>query len=152
MEENTAECEMNRIGTSRIEEVMQLVFASELPFSSVQDGLDVEIGERSARVAYSSFELSDTAGDLTAIKLHLRLDAGELWISDLHVAKPFRRQSVGRRLVQAAEIVATETKMDVVNLFPLRSSGSFWAKLGYAPHRFTARVLSKPCGCCSSVP
>ena len=143
---------MNGIGTSRIEEVIRLVFATELPFASVQDGLDVEIGERSVRVAYLSLKLSDAAGDLTAIKFHPRLDTGELWIGDLHVAKPFRRQRVGRRLVQAAEIVATQTRMDVVNLFPLRSSGSFWAKLGYAPHRFTATVLSKPCGYCSSVP
>ncbi len=143
---------MNRIGTSRIEDVVRLVFATELHFSGVQDGLDVKIGERSVRVAYSSFEVSEAAGDLATVKLQLRLDARELWISDLHVAKPFRLQGVGRRLVQAAEIVASETRMDVVNLFPLRSSGSFWAKLGYAPHRFTARVLSKPCGCCSSIP
>lgn len=143
---------MNSIGTLRIEEVMRLVFPTELPFFGVQDGLDMEIGEQSVRVAYSSFELSGAAGDLTAIKFHLRLDTGELWIGDLHVAEQFRRQGVGRQLVQVAEIVATETNMDVVNLFPLRSSGSFWAKLGYAPHRSTARVLSKPCGCCSSVP
>lgn len=143
---------MNRIGTSRIEDLVRLVFAAELPFPRVQDGLDVTIGERSVRVAYSSFESSDAPSDRIAIRLHLRLDVGELWISDLHVAKPLRLQGVGRRLVRAAEIVASETRMDVVNLFPLRSSGPFWARLGYVPHRFTARVLSKPCGCCSSIP
>ena len=121
-------------------------------FSSAQDGLDVEIDELSVRVVYSSFELSDAPSGLTGIRLHLRLDAGELWIGDLHVARPFRLQGVGRLLVQATEIVASETRMDVLNLFPLRSSGPFWARLGYVPHGITARVLSKPCGGCSSIP
>ena len=131
---------------------MRLVFATELPFSSVQDCLDVEIDERSIRVAYSSFELSDAPSDITGTRLQFRLDARELWIGDLQVAKPVRLQGVGRELVHAVEIVASETKMDVVNLFPLRSSGPFWAKLGFLPHGITARVLSKPCGGCSSIP
>ena len=122
---------------------MRSVFATESPFSTLQDGLDMEIGERSVRVEYSSSEVSAAVSDLTTIKFHLRLADGELWIGDLHVAEPFRRQGVGRRLVQAAEIVASETRMDVVNLFPLRSSGPFWIKLGYVPHRITAKVLSK---------
>ena len=112
--------------------MVRLVFATELPFSSVQDCLDVEIDDRSIRVAYSSFELSDAPSDITGTRLQFRLDARELWIGDLQVAKPVRLQGVGRELVHAVEIVASETKMDVVNLFPLRSSGPFWAKLGFA--------------------
>lgn len=148
----TCESEMDRIGTSRINDVARTVFATECPFFDAQDSLDVEIGDRSVRVAYSSFELSDAPREITAIRFDLRLSVAELWIGELHVAKPFRRQGVGSQLVRAAEIVASETGMDVVNVFPLGSSGPFWAKLGYVPHRITAKVLSKPCGCCSSIP
>ena len=143
---------MKGIATSRIEDVVRLAFATQLPFSHRRDDLVVEISEKGVQVAYSSFELSDPPAELTTIKLRLRLDANELWIAEIAVAKPFRLQGVRRRLVQAAEIVACETRMDVVNLFPLRSSGPFWAKLGYVPHEFAAKVLSKACKYCTSIP
>ena len=136
----------NTVTEPRIEDLVRSIFASELPFFSEQDGLEMEIAERSVRISYSSFELSDAGSDHTGIDFHLRLDANEMWIGGLNVATTFRMNGVGRRLVQAAEYVATHTRMDGVNLFPLGSSRPFWIKLGYVPHRFTARVLWKPCG------
>lgn len=144
--------ELNRIGTSQIEDLARSVFLTEVSFSGLQECLKVETGERSVRVTYSSFESSDMSVDVTGIRLDLRLYTGELWIGNLYVAKPSRLLGLGRRLVQAAEIIAYEARMDVLNLFPLRASEPFWAKLDYVPHRFTAKVLSKPSGYCNSVP
>jgi len=152
MERKAGESATNRIVTSRMDDTVRSVFAAELPFFHGQDDLVVEISAKCVQVAYTSFELSDAPAELTTMKLRFQLDTAEVWIGEINVAKPFRLQGVGRRLVRAAEIVASETGMDVVNVFPLRASGPFWAKLGYVPHEFAAKVLSKPCGCSSAVP
>lgn len=120
--------------------------------SGQQISILTEIHFAVGEVTNSSIESSDTSIDVTGIRLDLRLYTGELWIGDLYVAKPSRLLGLGRRLVHAAEIIAYEARMDVLNLFPLRASEPFWAKLGYVPLRFTAKVLSKPSGYRNSVP
>ncbi len=87
---------MNGTPISRIDDVIRSGFATKLRFSHRQDDQELETGEKSVQVLYSSFELSDTAGDRTSMKLRLQLDANEMWIVDLTVAKPFRLQTDSR--------------------------------------------------------
>lgn len=128
-----------------IEDIARTVLRKAFHFYHDEDTLVLEIAEQSVRIAYSASQVSESPTDLTGIRLSLWFDVQELWIGDLFVSVPFRSKGLGRQLVQAAEMIAHETGIEVVHVFPIHSSQSFWLKLGYVPHRYTARVLSKSC-------
>ena len=129
--------------TSGIESIVRDILRQELPFFCRDDALTLEERRQVFRIVYSSTQTSVFPSDPTVLKLRLRPDVREMWIGDLRVSTPFRMAGLGRQLVTAAEEVACATGMAEVNVFPLSSSWGFWLKMGYAPHRHTARVLSK---------
>lgn len=79
----------------------------------------------------------------TRISFNLRFDTNEMWIGFLHVALPLRSVGLGRQLVRAAEESGRTLGMNAVCVFPLRSAQSYWLQLGYRPHQYTAKVLSR---------
>lgn len=129
---------------SGIENIVRDVLRKELPFFCRDDALTLEKTCHGFRITYSSTQASVSPSDATVLKLRLQRDVREMWIGDLRVGTRFRMAGFGRQLVTAAEGVARATGMAEVNVLPLSSSRDFWLKMGYAPHRHTARVLSKP--------
>ena len=126
-----------------IENMAICIFRKEVSFFSKNDTLIYEKVHRNVKIVYYSKLLSDIQSDLTGIELYFCLDTGEIWIGALHVAVSFRSIGLGLQLVRAAEEVARSMDFRNINVFPLQSSRSFWLKMGYKPHRCTARVLHK---------
>ena len=52
------------------------------------------------------------------------------WVEEITVAKPFRRQGIGRRLMEAFEAWATAREVKMIALATRRAAG-FYAALGY---------------------
>ena len=95
------------------------------------------------RMANIAARTSPDARDVTSVELGFQSDRNEMWISSLSVPTPFRSIGLGRQLVQAAENVARQMGVRIINVFPLTSARSFWDKMGYRPHPRTARVVWK---------
>ena len=68
----------------------------------------------------------------------------EVWFFKLHVARPFRRQGLGSRIVETCEKLATWLGSFRVSLMSLRGAKEFWKSLDYRPHPTMTRVLTKP--------
>ena len=134
---------MEQYIVSDIEEVVHCMFRNVVSCFSSDDTLFIEKINQNIRIVYSSKRASVLPSDLTGMELHLSLDAKEIWISSLHVAVPFRSTGIGRQLVHAAEEVARVIEFETINVLPVNASQSFWLKMGYRPHRCTAKVLSK---------
>ena len=134
---------MNTDTLSDIEDVVHCVFRKVISCYSSDDTLVLEKVNQNIQIVYSSKRASVLPSDLTGMELHRSLDAKEIWISSLHVAVPFQSIGLGRQLVHAAEEFARTIGIKIINVLPIHSSQSFWLKMGYKPHRCTARVLSK---------
>ena len=80
----------------------------------------------------------------TFAKLRWHFDDGELWFFKLHVARPFRRQGLGSRIVATCEKLGYWLGGSRVSLVSLQNAKGFWRKLDYHPHRTMPRVLTKP--------
>jgi len=128
---------------SDIDKALRNVLSRELPFFCSDDALTVGKTSHDVQLAYCSSRTSASPTDPTAMELRIQFDVRQMWIGDLRVSGPFRAAGLGRRLVRAAEQIARATGMAEVNVFPLASSPGFWSKMGYTPHRHTARVLTK---------
>jgi len=134
---------MNLYTAFEVEDIMHYVFSNTVSCFSSDDTLFVEKVNQNIRIVYSSKRASVLPSDLTGMELHLSFDTKGMWISSLHVAVPFRSKGFGRQLVHAAEEVARVTEFETINVLPVLSSQSFWLKMGFRSHRYTARVLSK---------
>lgn len=134
---------MNTFNVSDIEDIVHHVFGKVVSCFSNDDTLVIEKVHQNIRIVYSSKRASSQPPDLTWMELHLCLDTEEMWIGSLRVAVPFRLIGIGRQLVKAAEEVASAIEFGTINVLPIRSSQSFWLKMGYRSHRCTAHVLSK---------
>lgn len=107
------------------------------------DALVVEERHWGMRVEFVSSRTSLDPGDVTCIELCFPATAGEMWIASLRVATPLRLTGLGRQLVEVAETVARELGVPTVHVYPFLSARSFWERMQYRSHRYTARVLSK---------
>ncbi len=107
------------------------------------DPLVVECGAGQVRVCYFSRRASPGSGDTTFLKCRFDFDSSQMWIGSIQVAASYRRQGLGRQLVQTAEEIARAMELGVVNVLPLASSQQFWLKMGYTRNPRTARVLWK---------
>ena len=134
---------MNTYTLSDIEDVVHCVFRKVISCYSSDDTLVLEKVNQNIRIVYSSERTSVLPSDPTGMELNFFLDTEEMWISSLHVSVPFRSTGLGRQLVHAAEVFARTIGIKIINVLPIYSSQSFWLKMGYKPHRCTARVLHK---------
>ena len=134
---------MNSYTAFEFEDIMHCIFRNVISCFSRDDPLFVEKVNQNIRIVYSSKRASVLPYDLTGMELQLSLKTREMWISSLHVAVPFRSKGFGRQLVHTAEEVARVTEFETINVLPVLSSQSFWLKMGFRSHRYTARVLSK---------
>lgn len=103
-----------------------------------------------ALIQYSASECS--CGEYrTLAKLRWHPNDDELWFFELHVARPFRRQGIGTRIVASCERLGRWLGSTRISLMSLRDAKGFWRKLNYRPHRTMPRVLTKsldpPTGC-----
>ena len=131
------------IERGRVGDAVRRVLRRTLSCFSDEDVLAVWEGRANVRIAYSPLQASGGPGERTTMRLSLRRDTDDLWISSLHVAVPFRSMGLGRQLVQAAEAIARAAGVTLVSVFPLYSSHAFWLKMGYRPMGCTSRVLSR---------
>ena len=126
-----------------IGETVPTAFGEAFSYYSQADPLVLEEGQFEIRIFYVSLRTSPDPSNVTRVTLHFRFDTNEMWIGSLSVATPFRLIGLGRQLVEAAETIARAIGIPSVKVYPFTSARSFWEKMGYCPHRCTARVLSK---------
>ena len=126
-----------------IGETVRTAFGEAFSYYSEADPLVVEEGKFEIRISYVSLRTSPDPSNVTCVTLHFRFDANEMWIGSLSVAIPFRSNGLGRQLVEAAETIARAIEIPSVMVYPFTSARSFWEKMGYCPHCWRARVLSK---------
>ncbi len=79
----------------------------------------------------------------TFAKLRWHPDNNELWFFKLHVARPFRHQGLGSRIVASCERLGRSLGSSRISLMSLRDAKGFWTKLDYRPHETMPRVLCK---------
>jgi GNAT superfamily N-acetyltransferase len=114
-----------------------------IPCYEDTDRLDVDELLNMIRLSYVSGQASDESGDSTGVQLTLHPDSRVMWIRKLHVASGRRSREFGRKLTLAVERLAQRVGISRINLMPLGPALPFWRKMGYAPHPWMARVLSK---------
>ncbi len=134
---------MKTYNITDVEDAVHGVFKKVVSCYSSDNNLIIKKEHQNILIVYSSKGTSSQPSDLTEIELNLCLDKEEMWIGSLHVAVPFRSIGIGRQLVHAAEEVARVIGFKIINVLPVHLTQSFWLKMGYQPHRCTARVLSK---------
>ena len=126
-----------------IENMAICIFRKEISFFSNNDALIYEKVNRNVKIIYYSKLASALPSDLTSIEFYFSINTKDMWIGFIHVAFPLRSIGIGRQLVSAVEEVARSMDFRNINVFPLQSSRPFWQKLGYRPHCYTYRALSK---------
>ena len=134
------------VKTETVSEIYQTVhgiLSTDFCWFGQDDPLVVECGARHVRVFYLSRRASPGSRDTTFLECRFNLESSEMWIASIQVAASYRRQGLGRQLVQMAEEIANAMEIGVVNVFPLTCSQHFWLKMGYTPKPRTARVLWK---------
>jgi N-acetylglutamate synthase-like GNAT family acetyltransferase len=87
--------------------------------------------------------MSPDPQDITQVNLSFDFDTCELWISWLSVSTQLRLSGVGSQLVNVAETIARVIGIQIICVFPLVSTNTFWEKMGYVPYRRATRVLCK---------
>jgi len=134
------------VKTETVSDIYQTVhgiLSADFCWFDKDDPLIVECGTGQVRVFYLSRRASPGSDATTFLKCRFNLESSQMWIGSIQVAASYRRQGLGRQLVQMAEEIAHAMEIGVVTVFPLTSSQHFWSKMGYTSKPRTARVLWK---------
>ena len=107
------------------------------------DPVVVENGFQQTRILYICVRASGGTSESTFVECRIDFDSRQMWIGALEVSTSFRLQGLGRQLAEAAEEIARQIGIGMVNVFPLPSAQAFWRKMGFRPHPRMARVLSR---------